>query len=122
MALNSRLTGTRSEVEAFKIGSGRISTEPYHAGARILLSKRYSALGYPDLAAGEAYMAILLVDEIWDSNGEYHEEAIIAVRDEFMQTQEHESPESFGADQPELPEHLERPFQEFVNIEYEKPS
>jgi hypothetical protein len=122
MTSNSGLTGTRSEVDAFKINSDRIFTEPYHAGARILLSKSYAALGYPDLAAGEAYMAILLVDEIRDANGEYHDEAIIAAREEFMRTQEHKSPERFGLNQPEWSEHLEIPFQEFVNLEYEKPS
>jgi hypothetical protein len=122
MTPNTGLAGTHSEVEAFRINSDRISREPYHAGARVLLSKSYAALGYPDLAAGEAYMAILLVDEIRDSSGEYHEEAVIAAREEFMQTQESESPERFEADLPELPERLERPFQTFLNLEYEKPS
>lgn len=36
----------------------------------------YDALGYPDLAAGDAYKALLLVDEVTDETGEYHDQAL----------------------------------------------
>lgn len=36
----------------------------------------YSNLGYPDLAAGDAYRALLLTDEIRNDGFEYHEQAV----------------------------------------------
>jgi hypothetical protein len=36
----------------------------------------YSNLGYPDLAAGDAYRALLLVDEVENDGYEYHEQAL----------------------------------------------
>ncbi|KAH8673838.1 putative MYND domain protein [Xylariales sp. PMI_506] len=33
----------------------------------------YADLGYPDLAVGDAYRALLLTDEVRDESGEYHE-------------------------------------------------
>lgn len=44
----------------------------------------YADLGYPDLAAGDAYRALLLIDEVGDESFEYHEqavEALLAYRD-----------------------------------------
>lgn len=35
----------------------------------------YSDLGYPDLAAGDAYRALLLTDEVRDEDFEYHQQA-----------------------------------------------
>jgi hypothetical protein len=49
---------------------------PYSLVVRLEISERYARLGYPDLAAGEAYMALLLIDEVRDESGEYHEEAL----------------------------------------------
>ncbi|KAK4457946.1 hypothetical protein QBC42DRAFT_316529 [Cladorrhinum samala] len=40
----------------------------------------YSHLGYPDLAAGDAYRALLLADEVRDESFEYHEQAREALR------------------------------------------
>lgn len=40
----------------------------------------YSHLGYPDLAAGDAYRALLLADEVRDVSFEYHEQAREALR------------------------------------------
>ena len=34
--------------------------------------------GYPDLAAGEAYLSLLLLDEIGDESAEWHEQAVHA--------------------------------------------
>jgi hypothetical protein len=36
----------------------------------------YSDLGYPDLAAGDAYRALLLTDEVADDGFEYHDQAL----------------------------------------------
>lgn len=44
---------------------------------RLNLAKAYRSLGYPDLAIGDAYKALLLVDEVAEE-GEYHEEALEA--------------------------------------------
>lgn len=40
----------------------------------------YSNLGYPDLAAGDAYRALLLTDEVRNDGFEYHEQAIESLR------------------------------------------
>ncbi|KAF2877007.1 hypothetical protein BDV95DRAFT_136699 [Massariosphaeria phaeospora] len=50
---------------------------PYSIGLRLKLAEAYKALGYPDLAAGDAYKALLLVDEIVDE-GEYYDDALAA--------------------------------------------
>ena len=39
----------------------------------------YSDLAYPDLAAGDAYRALLLADEVGDDSFEYHEQAVEAL-------------------------------------------
>jgi hypothetical protein len=40
----------------------------------------HSDLGYPDLAAGDAYRALLLTDEVRDESFEYHERAVESLR------------------------------------------
>lgn len=40
----------------------------------------YGVLGHPDLAAMDAYKALLLVDEVVEESGEYHEEALEAAQ------------------------------------------
>jgi hypothetical protein len=49
---------------------------PYHVLCYIQLSRDYADLGYPDLAAGSAYKALLLFDAIQDESDEYHERAV----------------------------------------------
>lgn len=39
----------------------------------------YSNIGYPDLAAGDAYRALLLTDEVRNEGFEYHDEAVKAL-------------------------------------------
>lgn len=51
--------------------------QPYSIVHRINLAKAYKDLGYPDLAIGDSYKALLLVDEVLDE-GEYHDEALDA--------------------------------------------
>lgn len=50
---------------------------------RINLAKAYRSLGYPDLAIGDAYKALLLVDEVVEE-GEYHEEALEAANTDYL--------------------------------------
>jgi hypothetical protein len=48
--------------------------QPYGIILRLRIAAAYKSLGYPDLAAGDAYKALLLVDEVVQE-GEYHEQA-----------------------------------------------
>jgi hypothetical protein len=57
-----------------------VSYRPYSILARLSLGKGYVGLKYPDLAAGEAYLALLLVDELGDESGERHEDVVEAVK------------------------------------------
>lgn len=59
-----------------------ISDHPYSIPARISLAQHYKELGYPDLAAGEAYVALLLIDELDDESGEWHGNVVEAVAEE----------------------------------------
>lgn len=47
------------------------------------MAKAYRNLGYPDLAIGDAYKALLLVDEVAEE-GEYHEEALEAANADYL--------------------------------------
>ncbi|KAH3948830.1 hypothetical protein HBI70_235650 [Parastagonospora nodorum] len=77
---------------------------PYSIPHRLELAKVYKQLGYPDLAASDAYKALLLIDEVVEE-GEYHEEAIEAARDDYISEvlaqlsveEENESKEEEGA-------------------------
>lgn len=60
------------------IGSA-IQKSPYEPGNYLTRADQYERLGYPELAAGDAYKALLLSDEIQDDCGEYHENVIEAV-------------------------------------------
>lgn len=57
-----------------------VGADPYNIPLRTQLMFKYEEAGYHDLAAGEAYRAILLYDELADDSGEFHEEAIIIAR------------------------------------------
>jgi len=52
-----------------------IDDHPYSTVHRLNLANKYAELKYPDLAAGEVYLALLLCDEVVDESGEYHEQA-----------------------------------------------
>ncbi|KAH8723944.1 hypothetical protein GQ44DRAFT_684228 [Phaeosphaeriaceae sp. PMI808] len=56
---------------------------PYSILHRLQLARAYKVLGYPDLAAGDAYKALLLIDEVIEE-GEYHEEALEAAKVDYM--------------------------------------
>ncbi len=53
---------------------------PYDLNTYIQRSVAYENLGFWDLAAGDAYRALLLTDEVQDESGEYHEQAKDALR------------------------------------------
>ncbi|KAK3112494.1 hypothetical protein LTR53_011210, partial [Teratosphaeriaceae sp. CCFEE 6253] len=57
---------------------------PYLLPLRIVIAQKYLQLGYPDLASGEAYKALLLCDAIHDASDEYHGPASAQLR-EFIQ-------------------------------------
>jgi len=52
---------------------------PYSIPTRLTLTNHYIDLGYPDLAAGEAYLALLLIDEYEDESGEWHDNVVHAL-------------------------------------------
>ena len=56
-----------------------IQKNPYEPGNYLTRADQYERLGYPELAAGDAYKALLLSDEIQDDCGEYHENVIEAI-------------------------------------------
>ena len=51
---------------------------PYHACLYLDRARCYQDLGFPDLAAGDAYKALLLIDEAQDESGEYHDQSLEA--------------------------------------------
>lgn len=52
-----------------------LEDSPYNAVAYLDRAIVYSELAYPDLAAGDAYRALLLTDEVLNEGFEYHEQA-----------------------------------------------
>ncbi|PSS03815.1 hypothetical protein BD289DRAFT_358434 [Coniella lustricola] len=56
-----------------------LADSPYDLILYLQRAVVYSNLGYPDLAAGDAYRALLLTDEIRNNGFEYHEQAIHAL-------------------------------------------
>lgn len=53
---------------------------PYNLVLYLERAVVHSELGYPDLAAGDAYRALLLTDEVRDESFEYHERALESLR------------------------------------------
>ncbi len=53
---------------------------PYDLVLYIERAVVYADLGYPDLAAGDAYRALLLTDEVLTDGFEFHEQALSALR------------------------------------------
>lgn len=60
-----------------------VADEPYSPLIRLRLATKYAQLEYPDLASGEAYMALLLCDEIYDEDSEFHDQAFEAVKNDM---------------------------------------
>lgn len=55
---------------------------PYNGPLYLARAECYEKLGFPDLAAGDAYKALLLTDEANDESGEYHEQANAAISEQ----------------------------------------
>ena len=49
-----------------------LRASPYDASLYLSRADCYAELGFPDLAAGDAYKALLLIDEYGDNTSEYH--------------------------------------------------
>jgi hypothetical protein len=62
-----------------------MAQNPYRLMPRLELARLYEKLEYHDLAVGESYRAILLIDEILDETGEYHASALEAAMVEHRQ-------------------------------------
>ncbi len=58
----------------------QIQDSPYSIKLRLELAQLYRESKYPDLSIGEAYKGLLLIDEILDEHGEYHEQALSAAK------------------------------------------
>jgi hypothetical protein len=66
------MSDTETKNEQNAAAKNSVGDAPYSGKSRILLATSYADLGYPDLAVGEAYMALMLSDETQDESGEYH--------------------------------------------------
>ncbi|KAF5873412.1 putative wd tetratricopeptide repeat domain-containing protein [Botrytis fragariae] len=58
----------------------RLEENPYDLLTYLERASVYSDLGYPDLASGDSYKALLLCDELKDESFEYHEQALEAFK------------------------------------------
>ena len=56
-----------------------LRASPYDASLYLSRADCHAELGFPDLAAGDAYKALLLIDEYEDESSEYHEHAYSAL-------------------------------------------
>ncbi|KAL8834206.1 MAG: hypothetical protein Q9170_003863 [Blastenia crenularia] len=61
----------------------RLSESPYSCIVYLKRAECHEQLRYPDLAAGDVYRALLLIDEISDESGEYHEQALAAFEEDL---------------------------------------
>lgn len=59
--------------------TSQLSDSPYECGCYLKRALCHEILGFPDLAAGDAYRALLLTDEVQNESSEYHEQAIEAI-------------------------------------------
>lgn len=101
---NSEILGIR--LHELEILRNLLPNNPYCIDLRIKLARSYQLLGYPDLAAGESYKALLLIDEVVDEAGEYHENALEAAKELIKHFPGHERTER-AADYLEICERLQ---------------
>ncbi|KAF2214556.1 hypothetical protein CERZMDRAFT_110186 [Cercospora zeae-maydis SCOH1-5] len=57
-----------------------VAENPYSIPTHVLIASEYLGLGYPDLASGAAYKALLLSDALENDAEEYHDEACEALK------------------------------------------
>ncbi|KAK0515905.1 hypothetical protein JMJ35_001939 [Cladonia borealis] len=56
-----------------------LEKSPYNSESYLKRATCHERLGYPDLAASDAYRALLLTDEVFDEEGEYHDRVVEAL-------------------------------------------
>ena len=56
-----------------------LEKSPYNSETYLRRATCHERLGYPDLAASDAYRALLLTDEVFDEEGEYHDKTVEAL-------------------------------------------
>jgi len=78
--LHARLAELRGLQNALPI-------HPYSVVLRLKLANSYRILGYPDLAVGDAYKALLLIDEVVEEL-EYHDLAFKAAKGDIALIQQ----------------------------------
>ncbi|CAG8951932.1 hypothetical protein HYFRA_00005737, partial [Hymenoscyphus fraxineus] len=59
-----------------------LQSEPYDLITYLQRAQVHADLGYPDLAVGDYYRALLLTDEVANEGFEYHEQAVEALREQ----------------------------------------
>ena len=59
--------------------TSNLEGNPYDSHNYLQRATYYEELGYPDLAASDAYRALCMSDEVLDEAGEYHNEAVEAI-------------------------------------------
>lgn len=60
--------------------TNELLASPYDASIYLKRARCHEELLYPEFAAGDAYKALLLTDEVLDEAGEYHEQAFEALQ------------------------------------------
>lgn len=58
----------------------RLIDSPYNPDIYLRRAICHERLGFPDLAVGDAYRALLLTDEVQDESGEYHKQATETIK------------------------------------------
>lgn len=74
--LSTDMDAAKSRKQIVKDLQQDVDDAPYSIVKRLKLANKFAELKYPDLTAGEAYLALLLCDETGDESGEYHEQAL----------------------------------------------
>ena len=80
------------ELAGFQSLHRSIKNNPYNPDLYLSRADWFEAQGFPDLAAGDAYKALLLSDDIRNASGEYHEEVLNAVESLATHSQEGTNP------------------------------
>lgn len=65
----------------------QLQHSPYDVYNYLRRASCYERLGFPDLAIGDAYRALLLTDEVQDESGEYHEQVVAAIEEAWQSLQ-----------------------------------
>ncbi|EON69535.1 hypothetical protein W97_08795 [Coniosporium apollinis CBS 100218] len=88
VSIKSRKDGLEALLSNLETLRENSAEKPYSISNHLALAEAYANLGYPDLCAGEAYKALLLVDELSDESGEYHELVVEAAEADIRQAKD----------------------------------